>query len=114
MSELYLHKGDIENAKIYGVKGKDYSFLLLLSLSAGDRDGLEEVFKLCKENGHYNLAFIALLYLGEPKRCIEFLQSLGRYSEAAIYACHYAPDLVKECQEKWHADFYKHQRITQN
>ncbi|KAK8795705.1 hypothetical protein WA158_000361 [Blastocystis sp. Blastoise] len=107
LSELCLKKGDIEHAKIYSTKGHDYPFLLLLALSTGDKQGIEQLVQLCKEKHIENLAFISLFSMGDIDGCIHYLESIGKYAECCLLARSYKPELLEECTKKWHEQYYK-------
>lgn len=82
---------------------------MLLLLSMGDKPGLERLAESAGERGSItceqpslnhvrtvakgqnNLAFAALLQLGNPQACVDLLLKTGRPSEAALFARTYAP-----------------------
>jgi coatomer subunit beta' len=49
------------------------------------------------EKGQNNLAFAALLQLGDPEKCVDLLIKTGRASEAALFARTYAPRYLSSC-----------------
>jgi coatomer subunit beta' len=94
-------------------KGNDASAMLLLLLATGDRDGLRELsasagehssfYKLCfwlsnplflAKRGLNNIAFAALLQLGDTAACVDLLVQTDRAPEAALFARTYNPTLV--------------------
>lgn len=80
-----------ELAKEAFERANDLSALLLLFLSVGDRDGLQELAAKATDKGENNLAFATLLQLGDAGACVELLIKTQRQPEAAIFARTYAP-----------------------
>ncbi|KII94541.1 hypothetical protein PLICRDRAFT_169285 [Plicaturopsis crispa FD-325 SS-3] len=85
-------------------KAGDLSALLLLLLATGDRDGLQKLALQAQEKGQNNLAFAALLQLGEPQPCVDLLIKTQRTPEAALFARTYAPSQTPKAVDAWRAD----------
>lgn len=100
-------------AKECFTRSNDLGSLMLLVLSVGDRAGVEALVEKASkfifisfffittklimylvEKGQNNLAFAALLQLGEPEKCVDLLVKTGRAPEAALFARTYAPRFV--------------------
>lgn len=82
-------------------KAGDLSSLMLLLLSIGDRNGLEQLARKAEEKGQNNLAFAALLQTGNPAACVDLLVKTQRAPEAAMFARTYAPSKVPEAVQAW-------------
>jgi coatomer subunit beta' len=67
---------------------------MLLLLASGDHTGLEKLAADATQKGLNNLAFAALLQLGDPSRCVDLLIQTNRPSEAALFARTYNPKSV--------------------
>lgn len=86
----------------------DLSSLMLLLLSMGDKPGLERLANSAVAKGQNNLAFAALLQLGNPQACVDLLLKTGRPSEAALFARTYAPSQVPKAVKAWKSDLESH------
>ncbi|KAF8733449.1 hypothetical protein AX14_003844 [Amanita brunnescens Koide BX004] len=93
-----------ELAKEAFERANDLSALLLLFISVGDRDGLQELAAKASDKGQNNLAFATLLQLGDAGACVDLLVKTQRQPEAAIFARTYAPSKVPEAVNSWKAD----------
>ncbi|KXN81850.1 Coatomer subunit beta' [Leucoagaricus sp. SymC.cos] len=91
-------------------RSSDLGSLLLLVLSVGDKEGLRSVVEKAIEKGQNNLAFAALLQLGEPEKCVDLLTQTGRAPEAALFARTYVPSKVPEVVTSWTSDLKSKKR----
>jgi len=91
-------------------KANDLSALMLLLLAIGDREGLTKLADLAEQKGQNNLAFAALLQLGDPNACVDLLIKTHRAPEAAMFARTYAPSKAPEAVKTWQADLVEKKR----
>ncbi|KAF5363874.1 hypothetical protein D9756_000063 [Leucocoprinus leucothites] len=91
-------------AKECFVKAGDLGSLLLIVMSVGDREGVERVVERAIEKGQNNLAFAALLQLGQPEKCVDLLIKTGRAPEAALFARTYCPSKAHDAVTSWTTD----------
>jgi coatomer subunit beta' len=93
-------------------KAKDFGSLLLLYVSSGSRQGLEELASLAQHAGQHNIAFTCLLTLNNIPGCTNILLSTGRYAESTLFSKTYQPSLVNELQlvEQWKVDLNKNKK----
>jgi coatomer subunit beta' len=89
---------------------EDFQTLFLLHLSTGNREGLADVAAKAQIKGQNNLAFAALLQLGDAAACAELLVKTHRAPEAALFARTYAPSLAQGAVDAWKADLKAKQR----
>lgn len=104
----------------------DLPALLLVYSSLGDRDGMRELADAASEfallcglrewngaltmhtftaqKGLNNVAFAALLELGDTTGCIDLLISTDRIPEAAFFARTYAPSQASRVVKAWKSD----------
>ncbi|KAI3480158.1 hypothetical protein L1887_57758 [Cichorium endivia] len=86
-----LARWNVALAKECFEKAQDVSSMLLVATSTNDRAMLARLAELATAKGSTNVAFAALLSLGDVDACIDVLQKAGRTSEAALFARTYAP-----------------------
>jgi coatomer subunit beta' len=86
---------------------KDLGSLLLLYTSTGDRDGLEYLSKLAKDECQNNIAFTCQFAVGNISACIDILVSTKRFAEAVFLSKTYKPSLTAGLVEKWKADLIR-------
>jgi coatomer subunit beta' len=93
-------------------KAKDFGSLLLLYISSGSRQGLEELASLARHAGQHNIAFTCLLTLNDIPGCTNILLSSGRYAESTLFSKTYQPSLINELQlvEQWKVDLDKNKK----
>ncbi|EJU06310.1 coatomer beta' subunit [Dacryopinax primogenitus] len=85
-------------------KADDFSALLLLYTSIGDRTGLQALSKSAEEKGMNNIAFACYMQLGDAHACVDLLVRTDRIPEAALFARTYAPSEVPKVVAAWKAD----------
>jgi coatomer subunit beta' len=93
-------------------KARDFGSLLLLYISSGSRQGLEELSSLAQHAGQHNIAFTCLLTLNDIPGCTNILLSTGRYAESTLFSKTYQPSLVNELKlvEQWKGDLNKNKK----
>ncbi|KAG8219095.1 coatomer WD associated region-domain-containing protein [Butyriboletus roseoflavus] len=84
-------------------RANDLSALMLLLLSTGDREGLQQLAATAEKNGANNLAFATFFQLGDTKACVDLLAKTNRAPEAALFARTYAPSLAPQAVDVWRA-----------
>lgn len=101
LGDKALENWDIKLASECFKKAQDLPALLLIYTSSNDREGLIELSKSATEKGEHNVAFAALLQLGNPEECIDCLMRTERFSEAALFASTYSKSRLQECTMAW-------------
>lgn len=91
-------------------KAKDLETLLLVYTSSGDTKGMKELSELAIQAGQNNIAFAALLQLGEPAECVDCLLRNQRYAEAALFASTYCRDRIQECTMAWKSSLFSEKK----
>ncbi|KAI3390113.1 hypothetical protein SNEBB_010154 [Seison nebaliae] len=91
--------GDIALAKYAFMKAKDYSSLMLLATSTGDRILLDSIANLADKK--YNVAFLSTFLLGNLDNTLEILLKNKRIPEAALFARTYLPSQVPRIVKLW-------------
>lgn len=113
LGDKALARWDLDLAQECFTNAGDVSALLLLGVSKGDGAILERVVELAKEKEMTNVAFSALLQLGQVDGCIALLQDAGRTSEAALFARTYAPSRVPALVNAWKDELASTKRAKQ-
>lgn len=113
LGDKALTRWDLDLAEECFTKAEDVSALLLLGVSKGDRAILTRVAELAKQKEMTNVAFAALLQLGQVDGCISLLQEAGRTPEAALFARTYAPSRVPDLVGAWKAELASTKRAKQ-
>lgn len=104
LGDLALAKSDLQLAEECATHGKDYGCLLLIYSSMGNAEGLARIAQEAKDEGRFNVAFIAMFILRRVKDCINLLVSEGRIPEAVLFARTYAPSSLSELVDQWKDD----------
>ena len=79
----------------------DFSALLLIYTSTGDRDGLTSLSEKAASAGQTNIAFACALQLGESTAAVDLLLATERAPEAALFARTYAPSQTSRAVGQW-------------
>ncbi|PWN42990.1 putative SEC27-coatomer complex beta subunit [Ceraceosorus guamensis] len=95
-------------------KANDFSSLLLLDTSTGNRQGLQTLASDARGKGSSNIAFAALLSVGDAQGCVDILEETGRSAEAALFARTYAPSKVHASVHSWRAELNATKRTKQS
>jgi coatomer subunit beta' len=109
-----LARWNVALAKECFEKAQDVSSMLLVATSTNDRAMLARLAELATAKGSTNVAFAALLSLGDVDACIDVLQKAGRTSEAALFARTYAPSKAGEVVQTWRDELKSANRHKQN
>ncbi|TFK63457.1 coatomer protein [Pluteus cervinus] len=91
-------------------KANDFSALMLLTLSTGDREALRRLAHKAEAKGQHNLAFAISLQLGDVNACVDLLIKTKRAPEAALFARTHAPSQVTKAVDAWKADLLSKNR----
>ncbi|XP_023944554.1 coatomer subunit beta' [Bicyclus anynana] len=92
---------DVELSKICYQKAHDYSALLLVAVSTGDKKLLSDLALEAAQAGDDNIAFVAYLSLNDLDACLQLLISRGKLPEAAFFARSYIPSKINEVVKLW-------------
>lgn len=79
----------------------DFSALLLIYTSTGDRYGLTSLSEKAASAGQTNIAFACALQLGESTAAVDLLLATERAPEAALFARTYAPSQTSRAVGQW-------------
>jgi len=94
------HGFNLPLAQLCFSRGNDYRSLLLLYSSLGHREGMLWLGSHAAATAP-NIAFIALLLIGDVARCSALLLSLDRGAEAAALVRAYKPSALAETVRQW-------------
>ncbi|EGG14604.1 WD40 repeat-containing protein [Cavenderia fasciculata] len=102
LGDLALIRGDIALAESCLKKADDLPGLLLLYISIGSHQGVQELAGLADKRGQTHISFLCNLLLpGQLNECLNILINNGAYSEAAFMSRTYLPSQLPEIVEKW-------------
>ncbi|KAL7681162.1 putative WD40/YVTN repeat-like-containing domain superfamily, coatomer alpha subunit [Plasmopara halstedii] len=104
LGDLALNDCQLALAEDCALRADDFSLLLILYTSRGDKTGLVHLAELAKEKRRYNIAFICWLLLGKTTECVETLKETKRFPEAAFFARSYCPSKMQLVMDKWRQD----------
>jgi len=111
LASLATVKGDFALAKECMQECNDFSGLVTLFMSTGDRAGLCEVGDRAAAAGKMNIAFLCYFSTSQTKACFELLLRTSRFAEAAFFARTYVPAEIPRAVELWKADLRKRTAI---
>ncbi|KAF1774276.1 Coatomer, WD associated region [Phytophthora cactorum] len=104
LGDLALNDCQLALAEDCALRADDFSLLLILYTSRGDKEGLVRLAGLAREKRRYNIAFICWLLLGKTTECVEMLKETKRFPEAAFFARSYCPSKMQLVMDKWRED----------
>ncbi|ETN19243.1 hypothetical protein PPTG_04610 [Phytophthora nicotianae INRA-310] len=104
LGDLALNDCQLALAEDCALRADDFSLLLILYTSRGDKDGLVRLAGLAREKRRYNIAFICWLLLSKTTECVEVLKETKRFPEAAFFARSYCPSKMQLVMDKWRED----------
>mmetsp|Transcript_423 Transcript_423/g.771 ORF Transcript_423/g.771 Transcript_423/m.771 type:complete len:927 (-) Transcript_423:1657-4437(-) len=111
LASLATSKGDFELATECMLECNDFSGLLTLYMSKGNRDGLIKLGEEAFAAGKMNIAFLCFFVTSQVEKCLKLLISTSRYAEAAFFARTYMPSEMSRTVELWKADLRKSNAI---
>uniref|UniRef100_A0A7S1KUN6 Coatomer subunit beta' n=1 Tax=Percolomonas cosmopolitus TaxID=63605 RepID=A0A7S1KUN6_9EUKA len=85
-------------------QGKDFSGLLLLYSSTGDREGMKYLSEVTRQEGKNNITLVANLLTHDVKSCLDVLVDTKRLPEAAFMARTYMPSEASNILQMWKKD----------
>lgn len=101
LSDLALSRCNIKLSEHCAKKANDYSALLLLYTSTGNKNGLIEVGNNALNDKEYNTAFISFLTAGMIDKCIDVLLANGKIPEACLFAKTYNSNRIQDINNLW-------------
>ncbi|KAF4315505.1 hypothetical protein JM18_008719 [Phytophthora kernoviae] len=104
LGDLALNDCQLALAEDCALRADDFSLLLILYTSRGDKEGLVRLAGLAREKRRYNIAFICWLLLGKTTECVDMLKETKRFPEAAFFARSYCPSKMQLVMDKWRED----------
>jgi coatomer subunit beta' len=104
LGDLALNDFQFALAEECAVRADDFSLLLILYSSRGDRQGLQQLAELTREKRRYNISFVCFLLLGKTTECMDVLKETKRFPEAAYFARSYCPSKMELVMDKWRED----------
>ena len=81
LGDLALARSEVDLAAQCCRASRDVGGLLLICSATGDAQGMVDVATLAREDGLYNVAFLALFLLGRVEACLDVLVEAGRIPE---------------------------------
>ena len=104
LGDLALHYGDVSLALSCAQRADDFSGLLLMYSSVGNKEGMLSLAERSKLDGRSNVAFLAYFVCGHVLECIQLLIETNRLPEAAFFARTYMPSKMKDVLDAWKED----------
>ncbi|CRG96603.1 beta subunit of coatomer complex, putative [Plasmodium gallinaceum] len=101
LGDTALVYNDIPMAIYCYKKTNDFSSLLIILSTLGDKIGIEELGVMCLNNQKYNIAFICYFLLHKINKCINILLYNNNFAYAAFFARVYKPSLLPMILAKW-------------
>lgn len=101
LGDTALIYNDIHMAIYCYKKTNDFSSLLLILTTLGDKAGLEELAILSLHHQKYNISFICYFLLHKINKCVDILLRNNNFAYAAFFARAYKPSLLPGIVEKW-------------
>ncbi|PVV04639.1 hypothetical protein BB560_000847 [Smittium megazygosporum] len=101
VADLALSSYRFEIAETAMKKAKDYNSLLLLYTSSGNYSGIEELSIIAANSDIPRLEFTCYLLMQKPEKCIQILNRLEKFSDSAVFARAYLPDMISQSVDDW-------------
>ncbi|CAI7719498.1 coatomer subunit beta, putative [Plasmodium vivax] len=101
LGDTALVYNDVPMAIYCYKKTNDFSSLLIILSTLGDKLGLEELGTMCVNNHKLNIAFICFFLLHKVNKCVDILLSDNNFAYAAFFARVYKPSLLPSILLKW-------------
>ncbi|CXI04062.1 coatomer subunit beta, putative [Plasmodium berghei] len=112
LGDTSLIYNDISMAIHCYKKTNDYSSLLIILSTLGDKIGIEELGKICLKNKKYNIAFICYFLLHKINKCVDILVKSKNYAYASFFSRIYKPSLLPNILLKWKNNLNKTYQIS--
>lgn len=110
---IALSSCDFKLAEECLFSGKDYSGLLLLFSSLGDRKGFEKLAEITLKEGKNSISFLCHFLLGKLDICLNLLIETKRYPEAAFFSRTYCPKETSKIVKIWKASLKSNQKVAE-
>ncbi|ETW49634.1 hypothetical protein PFMALIP_02342 [Plasmodium falciparum MaliPS096_E11] len=101
LGDTALVYNDIPMAIYCYKKTNDFSSLLIILSTLGDKIGIEELGQMCLNHQKFNIAFICYFLLHKINKCIHILLSNNNFAYAAFFSRVYKPSLLPTILKKW-------------
>ncbi|SBS81826.1 coatomer subunit beta, putative [Plasmodium ovale] len=101
LGDTALVYNDIPMAIYCYKKTNDFSSLLIILSTLGDKDGIKELGTMCLKHHKYNIAFICYFLLHKINKCVDILLSNNNFAYASFFARVYKPSLLPTILHKW-------------
>jgi len=101
LGDLALSKGNVALAEQCALNASDYTSLLLIYSSTGNRDRLLSLFAEALAAGQTNTAFCAAILVKDYPSAIEVLIKAQRFPEASFMALNFCPSKTSACVQLW-------------
>ena len=101
LSTLATQQGNLELAQECLHNAEDFSGLLLLATSTGNRKMVEKLAQSSDNAGKNNISFLSYFLLSDIDKCLDILIKTDRIPEAAFFAMTYAPSKVPPVVKLW-------------
>ncbi|GAW80123.1 coatomer complex beta subunit [Plasmodium gonderi] len=101
LGDTALVYNDIPMAIYCYKKTNDFSSLLIILSTLGDKIGLEELGMMCLNKQKFNIAFICFFLLHKINKCVDILLNNNNFTYAAFFARAYKPSLLPSILSKW-------------
>ncbi|SBT70834.1 coatomer subunit beta, putative [Plasmodium malariae] len=101
LGDTALVYNDIPMAIYCYKKTSEFSSLLIILSTLGDKIGIEELGNMCLNNQKYNIAFICYFLLHKINKCVDILLTNNNFAYASFFARVYKPSLLPMILLKW-------------
>lgn len=112
LTDLALAIGNIPVAQRCAELGSDLSTMLLLHSCLGNQAGMAKLAEDAARAGRVNIAWTALMAIGDAAGAVELLVAAKRPAEAALLARTYSPDVIDAVMPMWKAELQKTSRTA--
>ncbi|EEA06157.1 coatomer protein complex beta subunit protein, putative [Cryptosporidium muris RN66] len=107
LGDIALEQGKFSLSIACYKEVSDLNSLLLIYSSIGDKNGLEYVAELAKEEQQWNVAFVCHVLLNDSQGCINDLISAKMVPHAALFARTYKPSKINDIVELWNKQSFR-------
>lgn len=104
VADLAFELGEFRHAEEAMVAAKDYQGLLLYYSLIQDKEKIFMLAENALNDGFYNISFSCYYQLNEIEKCLEILQTSGKYPEAALFCRTYCPSRLQPVLDQWNEE----------